>query len=141
MSNNTVKHPRCSDFRIARLKLKDPDKHFIVYTRYKGKLAITTQRLLKKVQHRSYYRFLNFLSLIPNQNERNFLIQTLNSIGACLENNYDTNIVKIWVENISIQKQLAPNSLINFYNKNVNLKISYIILIEVAVTPKNVTEI
>jgi hypothetical protein len=115
-------------------------KHLIVNTQYNRKLSITTQRLLKKVQHRSYYRAINFLSLIPNQNERKFLIQTLNSISACFQNNYDANIVKIWVENVSIQKKLAPNYLINFYQKNGNMKISYSILIEVAVITKLFTE-
>jgi hypothetical protein len=135
-----VKHPRCFDIRIFDSKLKEHDKHIIVNTHYNGKLSIITQRLLKKVQHRSYYRAMNFLSLIPNKTERNFLIQTLNSISACFQNNYDANIVKIWVENVSIQKKLAPNYLINFYQKNGNMKISYSILIEVAVITKLFTE-
>jgi hypothetical protein len=139
MPIQTVKHPRCIDIRINSSKLKEYDKHIIVNTPYNGKLSITTQRLLKKVQHRSYYRAINFLSLIPNQNERKFLIQTLNSISACFQNNYDANIVKIWIENVSIQKKLAPNYLINFYHKNENMKISYFILIEVAITTKLLT--
>jgi hypothetical protein len=139
MPIQTVKHPRCIDIRINSSKLKEYDKHIIVNTPYNGKLSITTQRLLKKVQHRSYYRAINFLSLIPNQNERKFLIQTLNSISACFQNNYDANIVKIWIENVSIQKKLAPNYLINFYHKNGNMKISYFILIEVAITTKLLT--
>jgi hypothetical protein len=139
MPIQTVKHPRCIDIRINSSKLKEYDKHIIVNTPYNGKLSITTQRLLKKVQHRSYYRAINFLSLIPNQNERKFLIQTLNSISACFQNNYDANIVKIWIENVSIQKKLAPNYLINFYHKNGNMKISYLILIEVAITTKLLT--
>jgi hypothetical protein len=140
MSITTVKHPRCFDIRIARSKLNDQDKHILVNTQYNGKLSINTQGILKKIQHRSYYRAMNFLSLIPNQIERNFLIQTLNSVGACLQNNYDTNIVKIWVESVSIQKQVSPNYLITFYHKNVNMKISYFILIEVTVATKLMTE-
>jgi hypothetical protein len=140
MSVTTVKHPRCFDIRITRSKIHDQEKHILLNTQYNGKLSSNTQRILKKIQHRSYYRVLNFLSLIPNQIERNFLIQTLNSVGACLQNNYDANIVKIWVENVSIQKQLTPNSLINSYHKNVNMKISYFILIDVAVTTKLMTE-
>jgi hypothetical protein len=109
-------------------------------TQYNGKLSIHTQRTLKKIQHRSYYRAMNFLSFIPNRIERNFLIQTLNSVSAYLQNNYDVNIVTIWIENVSIQKQVIPNYLINFYQKNLNMKISYFILIEVGIKTKFMKE-
>lgn len=105
-----------------------------IQTLYPGQLSINTQRLLKKTQHRAYYRAMNLLSAVSNQSERNFLLQLLISLGSCLQNNYDANIVKIWVDNVSIQEHIKSNSLINAVEKNRVVKISHLIELKLGVT-------
>jgi hypothetical protein len=136
----TIPHPRCNDIHIKipkkneSITIIDNSQDLTVQTLYPGQLSINTQRLLKKTQHRAYYRAINLLSAVSNQSERNFLLQLLISLGSCLQNNYDANIVKIWVDNVSIQEHIKSNSLINAVEKNRVVTISHLIELKLGVT-------
>ena len=136
----TIPHPRCNDIHIKipkkneSITIIDNSQDLTIQTLYSGQLSINTQRILKKIQHRAYYRATNLLSSISNQSERNFLLQLLISLASCLENNYDANIVKIWIDNVSIQEYIKNNSLISVTDKNREAKISHLIEIKLSVT-------
>lgn len=136
----TIPHPRCNDIHIKIPKknesiiIIDNSQDLTIQTLYPGQLSINTQRILKKTQHRAYYRATNLLSAISNQSERNFLVQLLISLASCLQNNYDANIVKIWIDNVSIQEYIKGNSLINITDKKREAKISHLIEIKLSVT-------
>nr|YP_010594916.1 hypothetical protein PKF95_pgp117 [Stephanopyxis turris]WAJ57651.1 hypothetical protein [Stephanopyxis turris] len=99
---------------------------------YTGLLSNNAKILLKKIQHRSFSRATHLLSSVPDVVERNFLLQLLNSASSYLQNNYDANIVKIWVDNIYIKKQPKINQVILQNHKTQHLQFSYSILIEFA---------
>jgi hypothetical protein len=136
----TIPHPMCNDIHInipkknESITIIDNSQDLTVQTLYPGQLSINTQRLLKKTQHRAYYRAINLLSAVSNQSERNFLLQLLISLGSCLQNNYDATIVKIWVDNVSIQEHIKSNSLINAVEKNRVVTISHLIELKLGVT-------
>jgi hypothetical protein len=136
----TIPHPRCNDIHIKipkkneNITIIDNSQDLTIQTLYPGQLSINTQRILKKIQHRAYYRATNLLSAISNQTERNFLVQLLISLGSCLQNNYDANIVKIWIDNVSIQEHIKNNSLINVADKKREAKILHLIEIRLSFT-------
>jgi hypothetical protein len=136
----TIPHPRCNDIHIKipkkneNITIIDNSQDLTVQTLYPGQLSINTQRILKKTQHRAYYRATNLLSAISDTSERNFLLQLLISLGSCLQNNYDANIVKIWVENVVIQEYIKNNSLLNTTDKNKDIKILHLIEIKLSLT-------
>lgn len=136
----TIPHPRCSDIHIKipkkdeNITIIDNSKDLTVQTLYPGQLSINTQRILKQTQHRAYYRAINLISSVSSQSERNFLLQLLISLGSCLQNNYDANIVKIWVDNISIQEYIKSNFFIESVDKNKKVKIYHLIEIKLGVT-------
>jgi len=136
----TIPHPRCNDIHIKipkkneNITIIDNSQDIVVQTLYPGQLSINSQRILKKTQHRAYYRATNLLSTISSQSERNFLLQLLISLASCLQNNYDANIVKIWIDNVSIQEYIKNNRLINVTDKNRKTKISHLIEIKLSVT-------
>jgi hypothetical protein len=51
-----------------------------------------------------------------------------------LQNNYDANIIKIWVDNVSIQEHIKNNSLIDSIDKKKEIKISHLIEMKLGVT-------
>jgi hypothetical protein len=136
----TIPHPRCNDIHIKipkkneSITIIDNSQDLTIQAEYPGQLSLNTQRILKKIQHRAYYRAINLLSAVSNQSERNFLLQLLISLASCLQNNYDANIVKIWVDNVSIQEHIKSNSLINATDKNKGIKISHLIELKMGVT-------
>lgn len=136
----TIPHPRCNDIHLKipkkneNITIIDNSQDLTIQAMYPGQLSMNTQRILKKIQHRAYYRAINLLSAISNQSERNFLLQLLISLASCLQNNYDANIVKIWIDNVSIQEYRNSNSLINATDKNKNVKLSHLIELKLAVT-------
>ena len=79
----TIPHPRCNDIHIKipkkneNITIIDNSQDLTIQVQYPGKLSINTQKILKKIQHRAYYRALNLLSAVSNQYERNFLLQLL----------------------------------------------------------------
>lgn len=136
----TIPHPRCNDIHIKipkkneNITIIDNSQDLTIQVQYPGKLSINTQKILKKIQHRAYYRALNLLSAVSNQYERNFLLQLLISVASCLQNNYDANIIKIWVDNVSIQEHIKNNSLIDALDKKKEIKISHLIEMKLGVT-------
>lgn len=136
----TIPHPRCNDIHIKipkkneNITIIDNSQDLTIQTLYPGQLSINAQRILKKTQHRAYYRATNLLSAISNKSERTFLLQLLISLVSYLQNNYDANIIKIWVDNVSIQEYIKNNSLIHATDKNREIKISHLIEIKLGVT-------
>lgn len=136
----TIPHPRCNEIHIKIPKkdegitIIDNSQTLTVQTLYSSQLSINTQRILKKTQNRAYYRAIHLISSIANQSERNFLLQFLISISACLENNYDANIVKIWIDSISIQEYVKSNNLIRLTKKPTEVRSSHLIEINLGVT-------
>ena len=51
-----------------------------------------------------------------------------------MQNNYDANIIKIWVDNVSIQEHIKNNSLIDALDKKKEIKISHLIEMKLGVT-------
>jgi hypothetical protein len=136
----TIPHPRCNEIHIKIPKkdegvtIIDNSQTLTVQTLYSDQLSINTQRILKKTQTRSYYRASQLISSISNQSERNFLLQFLISISACLQNNYDANIAKIWIDSISIQDYIKSNTLSNSTKRTTKAQCSHLLEINLGVT-------
>jgi len=62
------------------------------------------------------------------------LLQLLISLASCLQNNYDANIVKIWVDNVSIHEHIKSNSLISATDKKKKITISHLIEMKLGIT-------
>ena len=133
-----VQHPRCPDIKIlaSEIVYKNKYTHITISSKYDGILLNDVKFLLKKVQHRSYYRAIYFLSFISNLEQRNFILHILNSISSYLQNNYDINIAKLWINTISIKKHPKVNRLIIRKKAIKQLEVSYYFNIELGFVPK-----
>ena len=114
-----VQHPKCSDIKIlaSEIDYKNKHKHIILISKYNGILSNTTKIILKKVESRSYLRAIYLLSFIPNQKERYFMLQVFNAVATYVQNNQDVNIIKLWLNRISIKKDLKKNLVIESFEK------------------------
>ena len=137
-----VQHPKCSDIKIlaSEIDYKNKHKHIILISKYNGILSNTTKIILKKVESRSYLRAIYLLSFIPNQKERYFMLQVFNAVATYVQNNQDVNIIKLWLNRISIKKDLKKNLVIESFEKNLKLQNSSYIQIEIGFVPKILTK-
>ena len=55
-------------------------------------------------------------------------------MSACLQNNYDANIAKIWIDSISIQDYVKSNNLVSLAKKNTKAQGSHLIEVTLGVT-------
>lgn len=91
-------------------------KYILINTKYKSKISQNLKQILRKLRKRSFYKAIELVSNISNVIERNEIIQILYSVVTYIENNHNANLVKLWIDDISIENISKFNY---FLNQNV----------------------
>jgi hypothetical protein len=127
-----IEDPRSSDFgEINILDTCIKKRKYVSFsTRYNAIFSNSVKIILKRIELRSYYRALDLLLFIPDLVQRNFILQVFNSASSYLQNNYDVNIIKLWINSIYVKKDEKINELIKFHKTTNDLPFSYHISIE-----------
>ena len=122
-----VPHPKCQELpRVYRSPLI---LEFIMINAKNTQLVSKdTNKILKRLRKRSFYKALKIVSEIDNIIERNSILQILYSVATYSENNHSTNLLKLWIEDIYIKKRLNNNQFI--HRDSHNLKYSYNVIIK-----------
>jgi hypothetical protein len=127
-----IAHPRCVDFRYYISSTESVPKFiYIEYVRLNGKidsLSTNGSTTLNRISKRSFYVALEIVSRIENVSERNSILQILYSISTYAENNFSADLLKMWIDEVHIQKTENYNQFIN--QRQGNLKYTSNILIK-----------
>ena len=123
-----LKHPKCKDFHFSTLSQTSLTLAYVrLNAKWDYQLSFNVLKVLKNIQKRSFYKSIEIISSILNVFERNYLLQILYSAVAYVENNYSANLLKLWIDDIHIQKVGKTNSFL--YEKTNQLSCSYYIII------------
>jgi hypothetical protein len=110
------------------LKSKNPVsvESITVSAAYCNNLSPNIKKILKNLRKRSFYRAVEMVNDISNISEQNFILQIIYSAATYAENNHCANLLKLWIDEISIQKISKSNAFINQDYKN--LEDNYLII-------------
>jgi len=110
------------------LKSKNPVivESITVSTSYSNKLSPNIKKIFKNLRKRSFYKAVEMVNDISNINEQNFILQIIYSAATYAENNHCANLLKFWINEISVQKISKYNSFIN--KDSEKLEDSYLII-------------
>lgn len=123
-----LKHPKCKDFHFSTLSQTSLTLAYVrLNAKWNYQLSFNVLKVLKNIQKRSFYKSIEIISSILNVFERNYLLQILYSSVAYVENNYSANLLKLWIDDIHIQKVGKTNSFL--YEKTNQLSCNYYIII------------
>lgn len=130
--NYFIENSKDYDFEKTNVLNTSIKKRYYVSfcTKFKIILSNLVKVILKKIQHRSYYRALDLILFIPDLVQRNFLLEAFNSASSYLQNNYDVNIVKIWINKVWIKKDEKTNKLVTINQRSLKSLSFYSIIIE-----------
>ena len=108
-----LKHPKCKDFHFSTLSQTSLTLAYVrLNAKWDYQLSFNVLKVLKNIQKRSFYKSIEIISSILNVFERNYLLQILYSSVAYVENNYSANLLKLWIDDIHIQKVGKTNSFL-----------------------------
>jgi len=116
-----VPHPKCQE--LPRVYRSPMILEFIMINAKNTQLVSKdTNKILKCLRRRSFYKALKIVSEIDNIIERNSILQILYSVATYSENNHSTNLLKLWIEDIYVKKTINTNQFIdrNVHNLNYN---------------------
>jgi len=124
-----LQHPRCKDFYFSPLSQGPLTLAYLtINAKYNNKLSLHLLKTLQNIRKRSFYKAIDILSYIANLAERNYLLQILYSAVTYAENNHSSNLLKIWVDDIYIEKRSKVIDFIDQTNSKTNFNY-YIIII------------
>ena len=117
-----LQHPRCKDFYFSPLSQGPLTLAYLtINAKYNNPLSLHLLKTLQNIRKRSFYKAIDILSYIANLAERNYLLQILYSAVTYAENNHSSNLLKIWVDDIYIEKRSKVNDFIDQTNSKNNL--------------------
>jgi hypothetical protein len=104
-----------------KTKLKNPVTvgYIAIGAKYEGKLSPNIKKTLQSLRKRSFYKAVEIVSDISNIVERNFILQILYSSVTYSENNNYANLLKLWVDDIFVQKISKSNHFIDQSTKKL----------------------
>ena len=106
-----LKHPRCKDF--FRASRNPMILESITLTAKNTDLSSRNViKVLKSLRNRSFYKAIEIISDIGNVEERNEILQILYSATIYTENNHFANLLKLWIDDISIRKVSNSNQFL-----------------------------
>jgi len=106
-----LKHPRCKDF--FRASRNPMILESITLTAKNTDLSSRNViKVLKSLRNRSFYKAIEIISDIGNAEERNEILQILYSATIYTENNHFANLLKLWIDDISIRKVSNSNQFL-----------------------------
>ena len=116
-----LKHPKCKDFHFSTLSQTSLTLAYVkLNAKWNSELSFNILKVLKNIQKRSFYKSVEIISSVLNIFERNYLLQILYSCVAYVENNYSANLLKLWIDNIHIQKISKTNRFLNDETNHLN---------------------
>ena len=120
-------HPRCRDF--FRIRSNPMILEFItVNTKNTSFISQDANKTLKSIRRRSFYKAIDIISEIENITERNSILQILYSVATYSENNHSINLLKLWIDDIYVNRTINTN---RFIQKNYeNLRYTHNIIIK-----------
>jgi hypothetical protein len=122
-----LKHPRCKDFfRASRNPMILESVTLTAKTNNLSSRNVI--KILKSLKNRSFYKAIEIVSDIPNNAERNDILQILYAATIYTENNHYSNLLKLWIDDIYIRK--IPNSNQFLMQELQSLKDDYNIIIK-----------
>jgi len=80
-----------------------------------NRISQNLKTVLKNIRKRSFYKAIQLVETISKLNERNWILEILYSVATYAENNHYVNLMKLWVDDISLEKSSKFN---NFLNRN-----------------------
>jgi len=80
-----------------------------------NRISQNLKAVLKNIRKRSFYKAIQLVETISKLNERNWILEILYSVATYAENNHYVNLMKLWVDDISLEKSSKFN---NFLNRN-----------------------
>jgi len=123
-----LKHPKCKDFHFSTVSQTSLTLAYVTLNaKWNSNLSFNVLKVLKSIQKRSFYKAIEIISSVLNVFERNHLLQILYSSVAYVENNYSANLLKLWIDDIHIQKISKTNSFLD--DTTNHLSFNYYIII------------
>lgn len=123
-----LKHPKCKDFHFSTVSQTSLTLAYVTLnSKWNSNLSFNVLKVLKSIQKRSFYKAIEIISSVLNVFERNHLLQILYSSVAYVENNYSANLLKLWIDDIHIQKISKTNSFLD--DTTNHLSFNYYIII------------
>jgi len=101
--------------------------YLTVNAKYDYKITQNLKKVLKSLRKCSFYKSVEILSNLSNNVERTVILQIIYSAVTYAENNHYANLLKVWVDNISIKKVVKSNNFLN--QKSEKLENSYYIIL------------
>ena len=80
-----------------------------------NRISQNLKAVLKNIRKRSFYKAIQLVETISKLNVRNWILEILYSVATYAENNHYVNLMKLWVDDISLEKSSKFN---NFLNRN-----------------------
>ena len=96
--------------------------------KYENSLSQNLKTVLKNIRKRSFYKAIQLVGSISKLNERNSIFEILYSIATYAENNHYVNLMKLWINDISLEQSSKFNSFLN--RKFQKLDNEYYIIIQ-----------
>ena len=120
-------HPRCRDF--FRIHPNPMILEFMTVNAKNTRLVSQdANKTLKSLRRRSFYKAIDIISEIENITERNSILQILYSVATYSENNHSINLLKLWIDDIYVNRTINTN---RFIQKNYeNLRYTHNIIIK-----------
>ena len=122
-------------------KIVDPNFHIKTFNvKCDNKLSPLAKTILQSFKFKLYYYVIDDLLYLLKSNidERDYLLQILNSSVIFLQNNLYVNFFDIYIYDISLNEKSKFNRFIN--NQSTSLKVSNTITIKLAYQVKPVTK-
>lgn len=117
-----LQYPINKDFSHSiKTKIKTPVTigYITISAKYEGKLSPNIKKTLQSLRKRSFYKAVEIVSDISNTVERNFILQILYSSVTYSENNNYANLLKLWVDDIFVQKISQSNHFVDQSTKKL----------------------
>ena len=118
-----LKHPKCKDFPPFSQNFKKSRtvtfEYITITASYNLPLSSTIKKLLKDLRKRSFYKAVEIVETISSIQEKNTIMQILFSSITYAENNHYANLLKLWIDDIYVEKVQNLNSFVN-NNPNFN---------------------